>query len=196
MKGTARFELRKGVKAKNDKLPISLIYSLQGVRTRFSVEQTILFEYWNAKTQRAFYIPQREAKKQLSHLPTNLLLTETEVNELNDDLDNIETQIRDIEDKFIALKIPFSSQMVITELLNSKPKNFKVEEKTGLVFNFIDTYIEEHEAIRETGSLSVYKSVKNHLKAYQDKTGHKVTFESIDYSFFTSFIFPIIKHLH
>src|SRR5690606_36650759 len=37
------------------------------------------------------------------------------------------------------------------------------------------------------GSLSVYKSVKNHLKAYQDTTRHKVTFESIDYSFFSKF---------
>lgn len=35
--------------------------------------------------------------------------------------------------------------------------------------------------------MSVYKSIKNHLKAYQDATGNKVTFEKIDYSFFGKF---------
>lgn len=187
MIGTIRFELRKGVSTKNDKLPISLIYSLKGVRKRYSTGQTILSEYWSAKEQRSFYIPQREAKKILSHLPVKSLLTENEINEINDDLDTIEVDVKAIEDKFLALKTPFSSEMVITELINAKPDAIKIEEKTDLVFNYIDKYIIEHEASREPGSLSVYKSVKNHLKAYQDTTRHKVTFESIDYSFFSKF---------
>lgn len=187
MIGTTRFELRKGVSAKNDKLPISLIYSLKGVRKRYSTGQTILSEYWNAKDQRAFYIPQREAKKILSHLPANSLLTEVEVNEINDVLDSIELNVKAIEDRYLALKTPFSANMVIAELSNSKPDAIKVEEKTDLVFDYIDKYISEHEASREPGSLSVYKSVKNHLKAYQDATRHKVTFEKIDYSFFSKF---------
>jgi integrase len=187
MIGTTRFELRKGVSAKNDKLPISLIYSLKSVRKRYSTGLTILSEYWNAKGQRAFYIPQREAKKILSHLPANSLLAEVEINEINDVLDNIELSVKAIEDRFLALKTPFSANMVIAELSNSKPDAIKVEEKTDLVFDYIDKYISEHEASREPGSLSVYKSVKNHLKAYQDATRHKVTFEKIDYSFFSKF---------
>jgi integrase len=187
MIGTARFELRKGVAAKNDKLPISLIYSLKGVRKRFSTEKTILQEYWTTKEQRAFYIPQREAKKLLNHLPVNSLLTEIDINEINDALDNIEVDIKSIEDKFLALKIPFSSEMVITELINAKPDTIKVEEKTGLLFDYIDKYIIDHKETREAGSLSVYRSVKNHLNAYQDATRHKVTFEGIDKAFFTKF---------
>jgi len=187
MIGTARFELRKGVAAKNDKLPISLIYSLKGVRKRFSTEKTILQEYWSTKEQRAIYIPQREAKKLLSHLPVNSLLTEIDINEINDALDNIEVDIKSIEDKFLALKIPFSSEMVITELINAKPDAIKVEEKTGLLFDYIDKYIIDHKETREAGSLSVYRSVKNHLNAYQDATRHKVTFEGIDKAFFTKF---------
>lgn len=186
MIGTARFELRKGVSAKNDKLPISLIYSLKGVRKRYSTGQTILSEYWSAKQQRAFYIPQREAKKLLNHLPANSLLTEIEINEINNVLGNIEADVKAIEDKFQALKIPFSSEMLITELINLKPDAIKAEEKTGLLFDYIDKYIIEHEPSREPGSLSVYRSVKNHLKAYQEATNHKVTFESIDYAFFNS----------
>ena len=187
MIGTTRFELRKGVNTKNNALPISLIYSLKGNRKRYSTGLTILPEYWNAKEQRAFYIPQREAKKILSHLPTNSLLSEIEINEINDSLDSTEKKIKSIEDKFIILNEPFSSLMVIDALLKLKPNSIKVEEKTDLVFDFIDRYITDHEVSREAGSLSVYKSVKNHLKAYQDATRHKVTFESIDYSFFNKF---------
>jgi integrase len=187
MIGTARFELRKGVATKNDKLPISLIYSLKGVRKRHSTGQTIFLEYWNAKDQRAFYIPQREVKKTLNHLPANSLLTEIEVNDINDRLDTIEIDIKAIEDRFLALNIAFSPLMVIAELNNAKPNAIKIEEKTDLVFDYIDLYIKEHEASREAGSLSVYKSVKNHLQAYQDATRHKVTFEGIDYSFFSKF---------
>jgi hypothetical protein len=53
--GTIRFELRKGVRAENGKLPISLIYSIKGNRKRYSIDQTIFSEYWNAKEQEAFY---------------------------------------------------------------------------------------------------------------------------------------------
>lgn len=183
--GTVRFELRKEVKAGSGKLPISLIYSINGNRKRYSLDQTILKEYWRSIDQRAFYIPQREAKKVLSHLTANQLLTESEINEINDLLDNKETEIKGIEDKFKVLKTPFSSEMVISELLNNKSRITKLEDKKGLVFDFIDQYIKEHETTRESGSLSVYKSVKNHLQAYQNATGHKVTFESIDYSFFS-----------
>jgi integrase len=191
--GAIRFELRKGARAENGKLPISLIYSIKGNRKRYSLRQTILSEYWDAKEQRAFYIPQREAKKQLSHLPENQLLTEIEINNLNDVLDKAEMDIKAIEKKYEALEIPFSSQMVIDTLISKKPDAIKVEEKTDLVFDYIDKYIIEHEASREAGSLSVYKSVKNHLKAYQDATKHKVTFEGIDYSFFNKFQNVLIK---
>ncbi|MET4080061.1 integrase [Pedobacter sp. UYP30] len=191
--GTIRFELRKGVRGENGKLPVSLIYSIKGNRKRFSLDQTILSEYWDAKEQRAFYIPQREAKRKLNHLPVNQLLTEIEINEINDILDSVEIDIKAIEDKFLALSIPFSSQTVIDALISKKPDAFKVEEKTDLVFDYIDRYIVEHEASREAGSLSVYKSIKNHLKAYQDATNHKVTFEGIDYSFFNKFQNFLIK---
>jgi len=185
--GTIRFELRKGVATKNNQLPISLIYSIKGNRKRYSLEQTILSDYWDTIDQRAFYIPQREAKKQLSHLPANQLLTELEINEVNDVLDNAESEIKAIEDKYLALSIPFSTQMVIDTLISKKPNAIKVEEKTNLLFNYIDKYIIEHKETREPGSLSVYRSVKNHLQAYQDKTKDKVTFEGIDKAFFIRF---------
>ena len=83
MKGTIRFELREGVKAKDNKLPISLIYSLGGNRKRFSTEKTIFQEYWNKKKQRAEYVTIKVAKALFPHLSPHLLLTEIEIKDIN-----------------------------------------------------------------------------------------------------------------
>jgi len=77
--------------------------------------------------------------------------------------------------------------MVIDELKGKSNQLTKKEEAKGLLFDFMDQYIKGHEATREKGSLTVYNSVKNHLKAYKDSTGHNVTFETIDYTFFQKF---------
>ncbi|MEJ6980742.1 site-specific integrase [Pedobacter sp. P351] len=184
MIGTIRIELRKGVSAKNGMTPLSLIYSLAGVRKRYSLNLSIYPEYWDTKDQRAVYIPQKEARRLFPSLSVNSLLTETEIKDINKAVDKAKASIEDIEDKFIALKTPFSSKLIIDSLLANQNQLTKKEEVTGLVYDFMDRYIKDHEATREKGSLTVYNSVKNHLKAYQDATGNKVTFETIDYSFF------------
>lgn len=189
MIGTIRLEIRKNVSGKSGKNPISLIYSISGIRKRYALNKLIYSDYWNEKEQRAKYIPQRDARKLLPHLSVNDLLTETEINEINNFIDKTRLTIQGIENKFEVLKKPFSSQMVIDELKRFDAVNVitKKDEVKGLVFDFIDQYIIENEATREKGSLSVYKSVKNHFKAYQDETGHKVAFETIDYAFFQKF---------
>ena len=197
MVGTIRVEIRKNVSGKSGKNPISLIYSISGIRKRYALNKLVFPEYWDARSQRANYIPQREAKKLLPHLSVNGLLTETEINDINNEIQSVSTRIEKIEDKFLANEKPFSSQMVIDELkaIDAVSPKTKKEEQTGLVFDFIDSYVNENEATREKGSLSVYKSVKNHLQAYQDTTGHKVTFEKIDYSFFQKFQTFLIQRI-
>ncbi len=188
MIGTLSFVLRTQKTLKSGKVPIYLTYSIHRVRLFYSIgKRSIYPEYWNSEEQRAVYIPQREAKRLMPQLSAKELLTETEVNEINDLIEDYESQIKSIEKKFEALKTPFSSQMVIDELKVNENKATKKEEATGLVFDFMDQYIRDHEATREKGSLTVYKSVKNHLQAYQDTTGHKVTFDTIDYIFFQKF---------
>jgi integrase len=190
MIGTLNFVLRTQKTLKNGKAPIYLTYSIHRVRIFNSINRYSIFpDYWDIDSQRAKYIPQREARKLMPDISPNDLLTESEINEINDEIDKVKVNIQEIENKFDALKKPFSSQMVIDELkaIDAERPKTKKEEVTGLVFDFIDRYLSENEATREKGSLSVYKSVKNHLQAYQDTTGHKVTFEKIDYSFFQKF---------
>ena len=185
MVGTINFVLRTQKILKNGKAPIYLTYSIHRVRIFNALnKQSIYPDYWDSESQRATYIPQREAKKLLPHLSPNDLLTESEINEINKEIDKATAKIESIEDKLKANNIPFSSEMVIEQLKANDAVNPKTkkEEIAGLLYNFMDQYIADHSATREAGSLTVYKSVKNHLQAYQEATGHKVTFEGIDYS--------------
>lgn len=186
MLGTIRIELRKGVAGKNGMTPLSLIYSLNGTRKRYSINRVVFPEYWSAKDQRAIYLQQREAKRLYPNLPVNLLPTEIETSDINREIDKAISKIEAIEHNFKIQQITFSSQMVVDELkaIDAATPATKKDESTNLLFNFMDQYLADHQATRERGSLTVYKSVKNHLQAYQETTGHKVTFEKIDYAFF------------
>jgi len=184
MIGTIRYEVRKGVTAKDGKFPISLIYSISGQRVRYSTGLITYAEYWDSKKQSLIFINQRLAKKLLPEVNPHLLLSEFEVKEFNKTLSDISSAIIDIEKKFSALKIVFSSAMIIDELKAQNKVVTKKEEPNNFLFDFMEQYIKDHESTRVKGSLSVYKSVKRHLEAYQKETKHKVTFETIDYAFF------------
>lgn len=190
MIGTLNFVLRTQKALKSGKEPIYLTYSIHKIRVYNSVNKLSLFpDYWNEQEQKANYIPVKEARKLFPDLKSNELLTEIEIVEINNFIDKTRLKILEIENKFQALNQLFTSQMVINELKELDSANVKTKKKEvkGLVFDFIDQYIQDNTATREKGSLSVYKSVKNHLEAYQIKTGHSVTFDSIDYSFFNKF---------
>lgn len=182
------FAIRTDKISKEGKAPIYLFYTLNNVRLKYSTDFKIFPEYWSKEEKRAIYIKQAEAKKLLPNLPINQLLTNPEIDLINESLAAISSRVKAIEDKFQIMAIPFSSKMVIEELKRSDQQKLsntiKIEERSGLIFEFMDQYIKDHQDTREPGSLTVYKSVKNHLKAYQDSTGIKVTFESIDYNFF------------
>jgi integrase len=77
--------------------------------------------------------------------------------------------------------------MVIDKLKENRSSTTKKTEPNTILFDFIDKYINDNEATREPGSLTVYRSMKKHLQAYELKTKKKVTFDKVDYSFFQSF---------
>jgi hypothetical protein len=83
--------------------------------------------------------------------------------------------------------VAYSPLMVIDELKMQKAAIIntilKIDEPTNYLFDFMDQCIADHQSTREAGSLTVYKSVKNHLQAYQEATRHKVTFDTIDYNY-------------
>lgn len=187
MKGTIRFELRQEKKQKTGKVPIGLIYSIKGQRKRYSAGEVIFTFNWDAERQRGKYVSKKEAKIIEPNLPTASLLTEIEINEINNNLDAITVSIDNHEKDFIRKSVPFSSQMIINLLNESKTPILKQEEVSNFIYRFIDQYIKDHSATRVKGSLSVYRALKVHLKAYEEHFNKRVTFSEIDFRFFQAF---------
>ncbi len=195
------FTLRTDKINKDGKAPIAMFLIVNDVRLRYSTNLKIYPAYWSVERKEAIYVKPEEAKKIFKgsdiNVSANDLLTATEIKDFNSELDEIRIRVNDLIKWHEANKLQYSAKIIIDKLKEQDKaktvQTFKVEEKTDLVFDYIDRYIIEHEEIREPGSLSVYKSVKNHLKAYQDESGYKVAFENIDYSFFGKFQNFLIK---
>ena len=184
---TISFELRKNKTNKKGLAPIRLIFQIKNNRKYQSTGQTIFPPCWDNKNQQAIYIDKKTAKKDHPAIDYDLFFTESEAIEFNRMLLQKIEATKNITDRFILDKTQFNVGMVIIELnANIKPITKKVEPN-NLVFDYIDKYIEDNKATREAGSLTVYKSLKKHLDAYQKHAKKKVTFDKIDYSFFQSF---------
>lgn len=187
---TLRFELRKDVGNIQGKSPISAIVSVAGKRKRISTDQIVYPFNWDdkSKPKKAIYLNDRELKK--SGIDKNEFppLMESEIKDINAELEKISSKLKEIERRFIANKIVFSVEMLVDAYFESKSEVVKREEPKNLVYDFIDDYIEAHSSTRVPGSLVVYKSLRKHLKNYESaKRENKVRFDRIDYHFMEGF---------
>lgn len=185
--GTVRFVLRIDKPNKEGISPIDLIYQIKRKRKYFRTSEKLFSENWDAKQQQAVYVDKRTAKKLLPMVAYNVLPSSKEVDEINTRLSSIRKEITDIETRYQLNKEVYTTEMVIMSLKSNRSPLTKREAPTNELYNFIDTYINDHKATREPGSLSVYKSLKNHLQHFQNDKKIKVTFDSIDYKFFQDF---------
>ncbi len=184
MKGTIKVHLRLDKTLKDGMTPIELVYSVSNQRKYLNTGLKVYPKYWDSITQRSRYVPLKEARRLQ---PLNHILTEDEVDDIANQLDLICAKLRAIEQGYSVRKEPFSSKMVLSEYRRQLIPLKKKEEPNNYVFDFISQYIRDNSVSRVKGSLSVYRSLGVHLKAYQDHSGRSITFESIDYSFFQSF---------
>ena len=187
MKGTIKIYPRVDKILKNGKAPIELLYSVKNQRKYYNTGEKIYPAYWDKSKQQAFYIPLKDAKKLFPGLDTDLLLTQTEVDDINDNLNILIKSISNHEKDFIRINTPFSSQMIIELLKSGQNPTLKKEDPNNFIFDFIDQYISDNSSTRVKGSLSVYRALSVHLKAYETAKNQRITFERIDYKFFQSF---------
>ncbi|MFZ4058948.1 MAG: phage integrase SAM-like domain-containing protein [Ferruginibacter sp.] len=184
---TISFELRKNKTNKKGLAPIRLIFQIRQQRKFHSIGQSILPQCWDNEKQEAIYIDKKTAKKTHPAIDYDLFFLESEVIEFNRTLFDKIQATKKITDRFILDKVAFTAEMVIFKLNGELKPTTKKAEPTNLLFDYIDKYIKDNKATRQAGSLTVYRSMKNHLLAYQNETKKKVTFDKIDYSFFQSF---------
>jgi integrase len=172
-----------------------LIYQISGQRKYYAIpESSILPVYWDAEGQKVKFVDGKTVKQLMPDAESKTVLLKDELNQVKETLDGIRIKVQAIENSFLERGIPFSAQMVVDRLKEGSRLQTKKDESSTFLFEFMDRYINDHQGIREKGSLSVYHSLKNHLKAYEQQTAKKVSFLAIDYGFFKSFQNFLIKH--
>ncbi|GEO08861.1 site-specific integrase [Segetibacter aerophilus] len=183
--GTIRYVLRLDKSLKDGTSPVDLIYQVSGQRRYYRTRIKLHPCSWDSGTQKAVYIDKKLAKS--FAIDFYSLPAFSEVEETNIHLNKLSLTIIEIEKRFEMDSVAYSSEMVVEKLNQQQKPATKKEEASNILFDFMQKYIDEHKDIRTRTSISVYKSVKNHLQDYCKSTGKKVTFDNLDYSFFQSF---------
>ena len=188
---TLKFTLRTDKSDKLNKCPVELMYQVSGQRKKVFTENKLHSIYWDNKEQCAVYIQPAKAKKhfKLENLRNidDVIMSESDVNEVNSDISIVKSTIANIEKRFELDKTSYSAESVMEVYKQSKVgKTHKTEHK-HYVYDFVEQYINDHSATRTPGTIQTYKAVKNDLKAFQDKAKERIKFEAVDYSFFQRF---------
>lgn len=186
MEATVRFVLRHDLQNKKGEQPLMLVIHLGGQRKVISTGIRLLPDLWSAEKQEIIDMTAKqkaalEKKFGSAVPPKNSLL------QFQDDLIEIRNKIRQIEEGFRAKNLPYDLEMLIAKIKETKKEVVKKSEPTDLVYDFIDQYIQENGPTRVKGSMVVYKSLKKHLKNFQENMGAPIRFENMDYSFMQSF---------
>lgn len=191
---TVRFELRKDkASLKTGLAPLRIIYQTSGIRTFIPTDIKVHPLNWDMINQQPI-IPAKKEIQSYEGKKSSLLLEKHEIKEVLDQLENLRNDVKNIEKRFEYNKQPYSGSDILKEIKSMGEGKTIKDETKDLLFNFMDQYIEDHQAIREPGSLSVYRSVKAHLKAFEIHTKTKVRFDTIDYTFFAKFQTFLINH--
>ena len=187
--GTIRFALALDKEDKDGRCPVILVYHIQGQRKRFRTSEKVLEKNWDQENQEAVYLDKAKAKKAAPAIDYKKFLTAKEAEEINDNLNAVRKSVKEIEKRFEMDKVLYSSEMVINKMRENKKTDptTKKEKNSDEVLNYIERYIKDHSATRVKGSMSVYKSLKEHLKKMVEVKKVNVTFENIDHRFMQDF---------
>jgi integrase len=186
--GTVRFELRNDKPDKNGACLVRGIYSLEGNRKYFKTGSSLHLrpENWDRSLQKSIFLNRAQAKKMLPEISYDTLPTSKKVERFNLHLVNLKNEIDDIEERCRLNNEELSPSVVISYLKENKIK-VKVDSPQNQLITLIDNYIKEHTNVRERSSISIYKTLRDNLKSYREKTKSDITFANIDYKFFQSF---------
>lgn len=192
MEATVKFILRRDLENKKGEQPLMLVIHLASQRKVMSTGIKLIPDLWSADKQEIKDITAKQ-KNLLEKQFGDTVPQKNTLLQYQDEILRLRNQVRQIEESFRLNETPYNLEMLIEKIKESKKPTIKKSEPTDLVFDFIDKYIEENELSRVKGSMVVYKSLKKHLKNFQDERRSPIRFEDMDYSFMQSFQNFLIK---
>ena len=157
---TIRYILRTDKPLKSGQFPLDLLYQVKGQRKYYRTNIKLFEKSWDQE-KHVVYLDKKTVRNLLPGINYDLLPTAKDVQKLNKDIELLNSSIETIERNFHLSKIDYSSQMVVDKLKEENRHGTKKETQLNVLFDFIDQYINDNKATRQTGSLSVYKSVKH-----------------------------------
>tara|TARA_R110000850_G_scaffold273172_1_gene409198 strand:+ start:602 stop:1915 length:1314 start_codon:yes stop_codon:yes gene_type:complete len=193
MEASVRFILRHDLENKKGEQPLMIVVHLGGKRKLMSSGIKLLPDLWSADKQEIVDMTAKQ-KTQLEKKFGSAVPPKSYLLQYQDELLQIRNKIRQIEESFRANQVPYDLDMLMTRIKESKKTVIKKSEPSYSVYDFIDLYIKENELTRVKGSMIVYKSLKRHLKNYQDEIRENVKFENMDYAFMQGFQNFLINH--
>lgn len=148
---------------------IYLFYHYQYTRFKYSTRETINPKYWNFNNQRV---------KESRNFPS--------YPEFNTRLDNLENGINNAFRKLLNDGIQPNNDL-LKKGLEFQLDNKVLKQHKLTLFEFIDDFINESENIKQSSTISVYKTTLKHLKDYTESKNKNVNFDSINLTFYSSF---------
>lgn len=180
-KTTLRFWLRTDRLNKDGSAPVHLVYQIQGQRKYYALPGIKLFSInWDSVNQCAIYRDRRTAKAIKPDIDFNILLSGSEVAEVNSKIQGVMNDISDVEKRYKLDKKTFSPQMVIDSLKALKQPETKKDEPGVNIIDFIHRFVKDSTGTHRPGTLKVYTGLVAHLTEFENSIGLKVTFDNID----------------
>lgn len=167
--GAVNFYLKKAEKSSGKSL-IYLQFKYNGNKLLYSFGQTINPKNWNDKKQRVKSNTQTTADKQYL---------------LNDLLDNLKKECENAYNKEIKNGIPQPQVLkkYLVSFINQNKPDSKKPNLYKLINRFIDGEIMHKGKRKSKGTLKSYKTVYNHLQAFEQKKRYKIDFDTINIDF-------------
>lgn len=185
--GTIRFELRTDKLDQSGKSPFRAVYQIKGQRKYFPTTIKCFPFNWSTKLQQAIPADKKTLKKDFPKIDPALLLTASEINDINSKLQELRREIEKVETRFTLDNITYSPQMVIDALKENLSPKEKRDDPTESVASFITKYVSDSSATHKEGTLKVYTGLANHILAFEKAYKFKLTFNACNAQFMRSF---------
>ena len=185
-KSTIRIWLRTDKPNKDNTLPLTLVYQIQGQKKYYWISDAklpgilgadgkLFSIFWDGVKHRAVFVDKKEAKR-IAAGSSFELLTSIEVDEINEKIEGTIKTIRNIEKRFKLDNVPYSISMVIEKLKEEQSGETKKEQPEFYIADFIEKFCRESQD-HKTGTLREYKTLMNHMIAYEKLHRVRFTFE-------------------
>lgn len=166
--GTINFYLKSA--DKKGESPIYLTYQKNGAKFRYFTKMKVLAASWRDQRVKANYIG---------------------FSEINSILDDIQNSLKEIEREAVFAKKEYSIDTINRKFL----LKFGALNNSSEFFNVYDKFVEDAKVTRTLSTIIGYRSTKEKLLKYSKAKNIRITFESIDYNFYESFVNYMLRDL-